>query len=75
MCGFFNVWVCVCVGLVMCVCVGLVMWQCYDNCVGALVICVLVLTVFLYCFLYVHLFLFVTGARTTATWRQLNYSK
>jgi hypothetical protein len=39
---------------------------CFDNCVGALVICVLVLivfgivcTVFLYCFVYVCLFLFV----------------
>ena len=65
--GFSNLWVCVCVGLVM--------WQCYDNCEGALVICVPVFTVFLYCFLYVHLFLFVTGARTTATGRQLNCSK
>jgi hypothetical protein len=38
---------------------------CSENCVGVLVICVLVFTVlgifctvFLYCFVYVHLFLF-----------------
>jgi len=58
MCGFCNVWVCVCVGFVMC--------GCFDNCVGVLIICVLVFivfcivcTVFLYCFVYVYLFLFV----------------
>ena len=30
MCGFCNVWVCVCVGFVMCgcVCVGFVMYGC-----------------------------------------------
>jgi len=46
----------------------------FDNCVGVVVICVLVFTavfivctVFLYCFIYVHLFLFVTSVRTTAT--------
>ena len=65
-CGFCNVWVCVCVGFVMC--------GCFDNCVGVLVICVLVFTVFcivctvfLYCIVYVHLFLFVTSVMTTAT--------
>jgi hypothetical protein len=59
-------WACVCVGFVMC--------GCSDNCVGVLVICVLVFTVFcifctefLYCFVYVYLFLFVTSVRTTAT--------
>ena len=43
-----------------------VMCGCLDNCVGVLVICVLVYilfcivcTVFLYCFVYVCLFLFV----------------
>ena len=52
--GLSIVWVCVCMGFVMCGCV--------DNCVGVVVICVLVFTVFcivctvfLYCFLYVHL--------------------
>ena len=47
---------------------------CSDNCVGVLVICVhvftvfcIVCTVFLYCFFYVHLFLFVTSVRTTGT--------
>ena len=41
-------------------------WVCFDNCVGVLVICVLVFTVFcivctvfLYCFVYVYLFVFV----------------
>ena len=64
MCGFSNVWVCVCVGFVMCVCVGFVMCVCvgfvicgcFDNCVGVLIIYVLVFPVFLYCFFYVYLF-------------------
>ena len=50
-CGFCKVWVCVCVGFVVC--------GCFDNCVGVLVIRVLVFTVFLYCFVYAYLFLFV----------------
>jgi hypothetical protein len=70
MCGLCNVWVWVCVGVCLCglcnvwvwvcVCVGFVMigfcnmWVCV--CVGVLVICVLVFTVFLYCFIYVCLF-------------------
>jgi len=67
--SFFNlgtIWVCVCVGFVMC--------ECFDNCVGVLVIRVLVFTVFsiactvfLYFFVCVYLFLFVTSVRTTAT--------
>jgi len=59
MCGFCNVRVCVCVGFVMC--------GYFDNCVVVLVICVLVFTVFLYCFVYALLFLFVTSVRSTAT--------
>ena len=59
MCGVCNVW--------MCVCVGFVMFGSFDNCVGVLVICVLVFAVFLYCFLYVYLFLFVISVRNTAT--------
>jgi len=50
----------------MYVCMGFVMCGCFDNCVGVLVICVLVFTlfcivctVFLYCFVYVYLSLFV----------------
>jgi hypothetical protein len=50
----------------MCVCMGFVMCGCFDNCVGILVICVLVFTVFLY-FVYIYLLLFVTTARTTDT--------
>jgi hypothetical protein len=42
---------------------------------GVLVICVLVFTVFWYCFIYVYLFLFVTSVRTTATARKLHCSK
>jgi len=49
------------------------MWECFDDCVGVLAICVLVYTVFcivaivfLYCFVYVYLFLSVTSVRTTA---------
>jgi len=56
---FCNVWVCVSVGFVIC--------RYFDKCVGVLVICVLAFTVFLYCFVYVRLFLFVTNVRTTAT--------
>jgi len=71
--GVCNVWVCVCMGFVMCGCVYV--WVCMYGfcnvwmcvCVGVLVICVLVFTVFLYCFFYVHLFLFVTSVRATAT--------
>ena len=46
------------------------MWGCFDNRVGVVVICVLVFpvfcivcTVFLYCFVYVHLFLFVLSVQ------------
>ena len=54
MCGFCNVWLCVCVGFVMCghvyvwdmYCVGVCMCGCFDNVVGVLVICVLVFTVY-----------------------------
>ena len=74
MCEFCNVWVCVCMGFVMCGCVY-VKCGCTDNCVGVLVICVLVFTVFLYCFVYVYLLLFVSIGRTTATERKLNCSK
>ena len=59
-CGrlFCNMWVCVCVAFVMC-------W-CFDNCVGVLVVCVLVFSMF-YCFVYEYLFLIVTSVRTAAT--------
>jgi hypothetical protein len=67
MCGICNMWVCVCMDFVMC--------ECSDNCVGGLVISVLVFTVFLYCFVYVCLFLFVTSVRTTATALKLNCSQ
>jgi hypothetical protein len=51
MCGFCNVWVCVCVGFVMCGCV--------DNCVGLLIICVLVFNVFcIVSFLFIYLFIY-----------------
>ena len=59
-------WVCVCMDFVMC--------SCLDNCLGVLVICVLVFTVFcnaLLCFgtvsFHVYLFLFFISVRTTAT--------
>ena len=41
-------WVCVCMGFVMC--------GCFDNCVGVLVICVLVR---IYCVLYCLYYVFV----------------
>jgi hypothetical protein len=56
---FCNVWLCVCMGFAMC--------GCFDNYVCVLVICVLVFTVFFYCFDYLHVFLFVTSVRTSAT--------
>jgi len=81
-CGFCNVWVCVCVGFVMCGCVYVCEGMCFDNFVGVLVIRVLVFTVFcivctafLFCFVYVYLFLFVTSVRTTATECKLNCNK
>jgi hypothetical protein len=52
-------WVCVCVGFVIC--------GCFDNCVGVLVIWVLVFTAFLYCFFCLYLFLFVASVKITAT--------
>jgi len=78
MCVFCDVWVCVCVygfcNVWVCVSVCFVMCGCFGNCVDVLVICVLVFivfcivcTVFLYCFVYVCTFLFVTSVRTTAT--------
>jgi len=56
MCGFCNVWVCVCVGFVMC--------SCFDNSVCVLLRCVVVFTVFLYgvlcisSFIYIYSYLF-----------------
>jgi len=49
MCVFCNVWVCVCMGFVMFGCVYVKVLYCvgcFDKCVGVLVICVLVFTVF-----------------------------
>ena len=50
----------------MCVRVGFLMYVCFDNCVGVLVMCALVVTVFcivctvfLYCFLYVYSFILI----------------
>ena len=57
---------------VMCGCVC--MWRCFDGCVGVLVICVLVFTVFcvvctvfLYRFVYVYLCLFVLSVTIVGT--------
>jgi len=52
MCGFCNVWLCVCVGFVMC--------GCFDN------MCTCIYSVFVL-FRLLHLFLFVTSVRTTDT--------
>ena len=43
------------------------MCGCFDNCVGVLLICVLVFLAFLYCFVCVYLFLFFTSVRTILT--------
>jgi hypothetical protein len=42
----------------VCLCVGFVTCGCFDNYVAVLEICILVFTVFLYCFVYVYLLLF-----------------
>ena len=66
MCGCVYVWVLKCVDVCMygfcnvwvCVCVGFVMWGCSGNCVGVLVICVLVFTVFcIVSFMYIYSYL------------------
>jgi len=43
------------------------MCGCFDNCLGVLLICVLVFIAFLFCLVDVYLFLFLTSVRTTAT--------
>ena len=61
MCGFCDVWVCVCVGVCMCgfcnvwvcVCVGFVMCGCFDNCVRVVVICTCI-----YCFFVLFVLFF-----------------
>ena len=58
MCGFCNLWVCVYVGFVIC--------GCFDNCVGVLVICVLVFIAFLDLSLCIIILIF-TIVRNTAT--------
>ena len=58
------------------VCVGFLMYEClFYNCVGVLVIWVLVFTLYFYWFFYIYLFLIVTSVRTTATNWKLNCSK
>ena len=48
----------VCVYVWMCICVGFVMCGCFDNCVGVMVICVLLFTVCcIVCFMYVYSYL------------------
>jgi len=68
---YYLIW---CVSRTVVVLTCFVMCGCFDNCVGILVICVLVFTVFcivctvfLDCLVYVYLFLFVTSVSTTAT--------
>ena len=56
----------------VCVCVGFVsvltsVWVVLIMCVLVFTVFCVVCTVFLYCFVYVCLFLFVTSVRTTAT--------
>ena len=61
MCGFCNVWVCVCVGFVMC--------GCFDNCVGVLCnMCTCIYYVFILFRLCIFIHICVcTGVRTAAT--------
>jgi hypothetical protein len=55
MCWCDCVWVC---NVWVCVCVRFVVRECFDGCVGVLVICVLVFTVFyivcIVSFMYIH---------------------
>ena len=47
-----------CIVMCGCVCVGFVMCGCFDNCVGVLVICVFVFTVFcIVSFMYIYSYL------------------
>jgi len=65
MCGFCNVWVCVCMGFLMCECVNvwvllgvdMCMCGCFDNCVGVLVIYVLVFCIVSFMYIYSYLLL------------------
>jgi hypothetical protein len=51
MCGNCNVWVCVCMGFVMC--------GCFNNCVGFVIICVLIFAVFfIVSFTHIYSYLF-----------------
>jgi len=63
-----GVGVSICMGFVMCGCVYVwvfVMCGCFDNCVGVLVICVLVFTLF-YIVLLVYIYSYLLLVRTTA---------
>ena len=69
MCGFCNVWVCVCVGFVTCACSGNMCTCIY--CVLYCLYCVFVL--FRLC-IFILICFVCTGVRTTATESQLNCS-
>jgi hypothetical protein len=66
MCGFYNVWVCVCVGFVMCGCVGFVMCGCVCVCgcffgnMYTCIYCVFVLFHLCILILFTRLFNFVS---------------
>ena len=63
MCGFCNVWMCVCVGFEICgvcVCVGFVMCWCFGN-MCTCIYCVFVLFVLCFCivsFMCIYSYLF-----------------
>jgi len=58
-----------CVGVCMCEFCNVCMWGRFENCVGVLVICLLVFTVFcIVSFMYISSYLIrYTSVRTTAT--------
>ena len=77
MCGFCNVWACVCVGFVMCGCFGNMCTCIYYvlycfYCVLYCLYCVFVL--FLLC-IFILICFVCTSVRTTATDLKLNCSK
>jgi len=78
MCGFCNVWMCVCVGFVMCGCVGVWVCVCVGfvmcGCFGKMCTCIYCVLYFLFCvFVLFRLRTFIiicfvcTSVRTTAT--------
>ena len=57
MCGFCNVWVCLCVGFVMCGCVYVCVCMC--GCFGNVYLYLMCFVLFVLCFVFFHLCIFI----------------